>query len=235
VREPLFVALFCLASGCHASVHGDASASANGANASAEADSELESEVQKERATTPSVASASAASSAAPAPDRPLLGARRDLSLVPAQVPGQCSCLRVALGPANLGAFRWKGPVPKVDDQRQLVVALSSEGAGCQNPKGSLGASYWGYRRVGNDIVVYVENAVAAHPLAQGAIIPKPLGNGQVYVAPVSAKLPFGKATNGKGNCSLGNPGLPRTAPLGPDETGAPNAPAPTDDFLSGQ
>jgi len=203
-------------------------------------DAELDAEVQKERAMsapapTPS-GTAPAASSVPPPSDRALLGARTDLSLEPAQVPGQCSCVRVALGPANLGAFKWKGERPHVDDQTELVIALSSDGSGCENPKGSLGASYWGYRRAGNDIVVYVENGVSGRPVAQGAIIPKPFGQGQVYLAPTTKKVPYGKPLNGKGNCKLGNPGLARTVPVGADEVGAPGPGAGTnDDFLSGQ
>jgi len=195
-------------------------------------DAELDAEVQKERASAPPEGFAKAPGTPG---ERPLLGARSDLTLAPAQVSGQCACLRVALGTADLGAFRWTGDRPSVDDERQLVIALSSEGAGCENPKGSLGASYWGYRRSGDDIVVYVENAVAGRPLASGAIIPKPLGQGQVYVAPVAKGVPFGKAAGGKGNCKIGNPGAPRTAPLGPDETGAPVVADSSDDMLSGQ
>ncbi len=193
-------------------------------------DAELDAEVQKERASAPPEGFAVPLSG-----ERPLLGARSDLTLAPAEVAGQCACLRVALGSANLGAFRWKATPPAVDDERQLVIALSSEGTGCTNPKGSLGASYWGYRRSGGDIVVYVENAVQGRPLASGAIIPKPLGQGQVFVAPVAKGVPFGKAADSKGNCKIGNPGAPRTAPVGPDETGAPAVAASADDMLSGQ
>lgn len=211
-----------------------------GADTNAQADAALDAEVQKERAVSTPASNPSAAApatSAVPAAnDRPLLGARTDLSLEPAQTPGQCSCVRVALGPANLGAFQWKGTPPPVDDRTQLVVALSSEGTGCTNPKGTLGASYWGYRRKGNDVVVYVENGVAGRPVAQGAIIPKPFGQGQVYLAPTTKKVPFGKPSNGKGICKLGNPGLPRTIPVGPDELGAPaGPPSPAYDMLSGQ
>jgi len=224
------VLLLCL--GCHASVQADANASTNG-----QGDAELDAEVQKERAAAPPEGTAARKTEADSQGNRPLLGARSDLALVPAQVGGQCSCLRVVLGAANLGAFRWKGERPSVDDQTQLVVALSSEGAGCENPKGSLGASYWGYRRSGKDIVVYVENAVVGRPIAAGAIIPKPFGAGQVYVAPTSKKVPFGKAADGTGNCKIGNPGAARTAPVRPDETGAPAAPADgsADDMLSGR
>ena len=212
-------------------MHGDASANASN-KANAQADAELEAEVQKERATPPPAATASAPPAQAAGPERPLLGARTDLSLSSGQAPAQCSCLRVALGSASLGAFSWKGPTPAVDDQRQLVLALSSDGAGCPTPKGTLGASYWGYRRIKNDIIVYVENGVTGRPLAQGAIIPKPFGDGQVWVAPVTKRVVYGKATDGKGNCRLGNPGTPRTAPVGADETGAPGATGPSDDFL---
>jgi hypothetical protein len=192
-------------------------------------DAELDAEVQKERASAPPEGFAPPLSG-----ERTLLGARSDLTLAPAQVASQCACLRVSLGSANLGAFRWKGTPPAIDDERQLVIALSSEGTGCTNPKGSLGASYWGYRRSGDDIVVYVENAVSGRPLASGAIIPKPWGQGQVFVAPVAKGVPFGKAADSKGNCKIGNPGAPRTAPVSPDETGAPPA-ASSDDLLSGQ
>ena len=204
------------------------------ANANTQGDAELEAAVQKERAVAPPTTTASATPPARTA-NHALLGARSDLTLTPAQAPAQCSCLRVVLGPADLGAFSWKGPLPALDNDRQLVMALTSEGMGCANPKGSLGASYWGYRRSGDDVVVYVENGVTGHPLAQGAIIPKPFGAGQVYVAPVSKKLPFGKSSDGKGNCRIGNPGPARTAPVGPEETGAAEPPSPSDDFLFGQ
>ena len=226
-----FASLVFLCLGCHASVQADANAGSNG-----QGDAELDAEVQKERAAAPPEGTATPKTNGAPRGDRPLLGARSDLTLAPAEVPGQCSCLRVALGSANLGAFRWKSERPAVDDQTQLVVALSSEGGGCENPKGSLGASYWGYRRSGDDIVVYVENGVTGRPVAAGAIIPKPFGAGQVYVAPTTKKVPFGRAAGAKGNCKIGNPGVPRTAPVGADETGA--APAAEDgsaeDMLSG-
>jgi hypothetical protein len=92
------------------------------------------------------------------------------------------------------------------------VVALTSEGTGCTDPKGSLGASYWGYKRNGDDVVIYVENAVKGRPLTSGAIVPKPFGAGQVFVAPAERGVPYGRSPDGKGNCKLGNPGAPGTA-----------------------
>jgi hypothetical protein len=215
VFAPRLVLVTLIVLGCRASVQANAKASTKG-----QSDADLDAELRKERASAGPMVAASARSPGLDV-NRPLLGARSDLTLVPAEVPGQCTCLRVALGPASLGAFRWKGAAPATDEQTQLVVALSSEGSGCTNPKGSLGASYWGYRRSGDDVVVYVENAVKGPPLTSGAIIPKPFGSGQVYVAPVAKGVPYGSAPGGKGQCKIGNPGVVRTVPVTPDERGA--------------
>ena len=225
--------------GCHGSVQADAKASSNG-----EADAELDAEVQKERAAAGAEGTKPDQKAVTNAPadaKRPLLGARSDLALASAQAAtGQCSCLRVALGAANLGAFHWTAETPAVDDQTQLVLALSSEGSGCTDPKGSTGASYWGYGRRGDDVVVYVENGVKGRPMAAGAIIPKPFGQGQVYVAPAKKGVIYGKAADGKGNCKIGNPGAARTIPVSPDEMGAGSG-SPSDesgaggDLLTGQ
>jgi hypothetical protein len=233
VVELRVLPLLVIALGCHASVQGNAKANTDG-----QTDAELEAEVQKERAAAGPDGTKPAEAPPSSNPARPLLGARSDLTLAAADGPGQCSCVRVALGPANLGAFRWKGEVPAVDDQTQLVLALSSEGSGCTNPKGSLGASYWGYRRTGNDVVVYVENGVQGRPVAAGAIIPKPFGPGQVFLAPAKKGVIYGKAADGKGQCKVGNPGAPRTAPVTADEMGtgsAPSEPTSPDDLLTGR
>ena len=86
--------------------------------------------------------------------------------------------LKLGLGQPSDAAFRWKGTPPAIDPESQLIVGLSSEGMTCKQPKGSLGASYWGYRRSGNDVVVFVESGVKGRPLTAGAIIPKPFGDG---------------------------------------------------------
>lgn len=148
----------------------------------------------------------------------PLLGARHDLTLAAEHATAQCSCLKVGLSDnSSRGPFRWKAAPPAIDSSSQLVVALTSDGTGCTDPKGSLGASYWGYKRSGDDVVVYVENAVKGRPLTAGAIIPKPFGAGQVFVAPTERGVPYGRAVSGKGNCKLGNPGVPGAASAGND------------------
>jgi hypothetical protein len=200
--------------GCQASVQGDASVDGqSGANASLDAD------LQAEQSASASSPKGLAANKLTATDERPLLGARRDLTLAPGNGSTDCSCLRVALGAPTLPAFRWKGQAPEIDQERQLVIALSSEGAGCPDPKGSRGASYWGYRRSGDDIIVYVENAIKNRPIQAGAVIPKPFGPGQVYVAPIKGS-PYGKPRAGKGVCRVGNPGPPRTVPVAEDETG---------------
>ena len=201
-----------------------ADAHANSNITQSETDADLEAQLQSERAKEAEESAPSAALVQTSA--KPLLGARSDLALVLERSTAQCSCLKVGLGQANRDAFRWKSAVPEVDNDTQLVLALSSEGSGCADPKGTLGASYWGYRRTGEDIVVFVENGVQGRPLTTGAIIPKPLAGGQVLIAPAEKGVPYGKAVDGKGNCKLGNPGGPRTAPTTEEETGVEPAAA---------
>lgn len=215
---------------CRASVNANANAQFSG-------EAESRADVQDEPDAPTPVAAAAPEPTPASAPagsDRPLLGARHDLSLVAERATASCNCLDVALGPASAGSFRWQGGAPRVDPETQLVVALSTTEAHCTKPKKKQyaeGASYWGYRLVGNDVVVFVEAAVRGRPRTEGAIIPKPVGDGQVWVAPVSKNVPFGKPLDGKGTqCRLGNPGPPRTTPLTPEELGTntePRAPAP--------
>jgi hypothetical protein len=167
-------------------------------------------------------ASSSAASSAA-ASNRVLLGARHDLSLEAGKGSASCQCLSVALGNAQTPGMAWSADPPTIDAGTQLSIALSSEGQACKDePRKSLGASYWGYRISGDNVVVLVEAARDGRPLTNGAIIPKPVGQGQVFVAPASKKTPYGRAlaNDGKGLCKIGNPGSVRTAPFTELEVG---------------
>ncbi len=138
-----------------------------------------------------------------------LLGARHDVMLAPDKKTPVCSCLAVALGAPGDPSFKWQGPAPTIDPETQLVVAVSSEGITCAGAKpDSLGASYWGYKQSGDDVVITVENAKSGRPLTGGAIIPKPVGNGQVYLQPASKAVPYGRPlVTGDKLCKLGNPG----------------------------
>jgi hypothetical protein len=138
-----------------------------------------------------------ASPAAAPGADVALLGARHDLRLAASGKSPTCSCLAVALGMPNDPAIAWRSLVPQIDPASELVIALSSEGQSCPSaPKDSLGASYWGYKQVGSDVIVVVEAARSGRPVTGGAIIPKPIGDGQVYVQPLTKNLPYGRPLN---------------------------------------
>jgi hypothetical protein len=157
---------------------------------------------------------------------RVLLGARHDLKLSAGKSTATCQCLNVALGGTQTPGMTWSSTPPRLDDNTQLSIALSSEGVACKDePKGSLGASYWGYRISGNDVIVLVEAARGGRPLTSGAIIPRPVGPGRVFVAPASKKLPYGRPLDGAGNCKIGNPGPIRASAFTELELGT-DAPA---------
>ena len=129
-----------------------------------------------------------------------LAGARPDLTLSNPRAATACRCLAVAVGQPNDPLFAWQSGAPTTDPATQAVIALSSEGAGCGD---GPGASYWGYRKEGDNVVVLVENAYAGRPVVQGAIVPRPQGNGQILVRPLTPKVPYGGSPDGSGACAL--------------------------------
>lgn len=194
----------------------DANVNGEGASASADADGSAElsgkGELSRSNGTAALVAPGADGTAAELSSSRVLLGARHDLKLRSGKASASCECLAVALGGARSSGMVWSAVPPEIDDATQLTVALSSEGQTCKGePKGSLGASYWGYKISGNDVVVLVESARGGRPLTNGAVIPRPVGNGQVFVAPAAKKLPYGRPLEGKGLCKIGNPGQVRT------------------------
>jgi hypothetical protein len=144
-----------------------------------------------------------------------LMGARHELRLSPQLKTPTCKCVAVALGQPDDAAFEWQTVAPKIDPTAQLVIAMSSEGIACDGePKDSLGASYWGYEQRGDDVVVVVEAAKFGRPITAGAIIPKPFGQGHVYLRPASNAVPYGRPLEpGQAMCRVGNPGPARAAP----------------------
>jgi hypothetical protein len=149
-----------------------------------------------------------------------LFGARHDFTVKDASGAVSCQCVSVLLGPPSSGKLEWQGEMPRTKPETQLVVALIP-GACPDADKGRAGASYWGYRVQGNDVIVLLEEWKTTRPRTLGAIIPKPAPGGQVYVAPVTTKLPYGKPSVGNGTrCGAGNPGPQRTTPL---ESSAPS------------
>lgn len=113
-----------------------------------------------------------------------LLGARRDLHYQGERVES-CECLAVAVGHADDSRFWWDCGAPLLNPSTQLAFAFSADGVPCATaPKGTLGASYAGYSRDGDDIIVEIENARPGYPVVEGAIIPRPAPGGAVYVRP---------------------------------------------------
>jgi hypothetical protein len=132
--------------------------------------------------------------------DRALLGARHDLALAGENPSPSCACLAVVAGFPSNPAFFWQSVVPVIDADSQVVIAFTSDGIGCdRQAEGSLGASYWGYQRVGDDVVVFIENAMPGRPVTTGAIIPRPSGNGALYVEPRDNNVPYGRSMEGTG------------------------------------
>jgi hypothetical protein len=209
-RQQGFAGIALLALSCQASVSADASAKR------ARADSEETPDFDK-----PMTAKQLAAPSAL-APDAVLLGARRDLSLVSAHESATCACLKVGIGAPQSLAFQWQSGAPHLSDDTQLAFAMSSENASCSGePKGSSGASYWGYRISGNDVIVFIEGAREGRPRTSAAIIPKPVGDGKVYVAPAKKNFPYGRPLDGKGErCAVGSSTSKRTTPFSQAELG---------------
>ena len=215
-RGPCTVAIALAAWSCQASVTGEA-------NTRVRHDAEEGPDEAPDFNKPLSAKALAAPSAGAPSFGAPtLLGARHDMSLVIEHANAACTCLKVAIGSASSAAFQWQGSVPRLNDDSQLAMALSSESMPCQNePKGSSGASYWGYRISGNDVIVFVEGARAGRPRTAAAIIPKPVADGQVYVAPAKSKLPYGHALDGKGEkCKVGNVTAKRITPFTAGELG---------------
>jgi hypothetical protein len=194
----VFVLTFALgAAACRASVKGDASVTAGrGDEEAGDIDGPSEQPASGDNADNADVA---------------MLGARHDLRLSPEIKTAKCRCLAVALGTPTNSAMSWRGTPASIDPRSQLVIAFSSDAQQCPGePQGSLGASYWGYRMSGNDVVVVIEAARDGRPVTTGAIIPKPNGEGQVVVQPLTRDLPYGQSLSGGESCPLGNPGARR-------------------------
>ncbi|HVW30039.1 MAG TPA: hypothetical protein VHC69_31980 [Polyangiaceae bacterium] len=158
-----------------------------------------------------------------PAPDTALLGARQDLSFNGATTP-RCKCLAVYIGTPGDSAFQWAGTRPTIDQDTEVVLALTSSGVSCDAGANLAPASYWGYEIVGQDVVVGVEAAKPGRPVAQGAIIPRPAAGGHIYVRPVTSDIPYGRPASGQGDrCVVASLARPEAASAAP----APSASSP--------
>jgi hypothetical protein len=226
--------LALLVLGCGASMSADArmDAELNGQGQAVEADATAKGEVAERDRPLSDQEAAHARSTLVEGEPEPadfaLFGARHDFTVKDPSGSIACKCVAALLGPPSSGKLEWRGEMPKTKPETQLVVALVPDSGECGGaPKGAGGASYWGYRVEGNDVIVLLEDWKSARPRTLGAIIPKPPAGGQVYLGPVSRNLPYGTPVSGNGSrCALGNPGPRRTQPLSAEEssTAAPES-----------
>ena len=141
--------------------------------------------------------------SAAPPKQTSFIGVTHSLTLSPeaAKTPA-CSCIAAKVGdPAN-AAFVWKGPAPTVGEDA-LVLALTSNGVACDREARGRGASIQGVQRSGADVIVSLEEAGGGRPLAEGAIIPKPLRNGELLLRPAFRGVPYARSNADGTLCRL--------------------------------
>jgi len=195
-----FVLALVVASACKASVNAEAKMGVGEEETATDIEEPLAS-----ASTEGPIRAAEPAGDAAPA----LLGARPDLRLAPGKQTKMCRCLALAAGVPSDPAFLWEAQVPAIDPDTELVIAFSSVGAECADePKDSLGASYWGYQTRAQDVVVLVECARSGRPVTTGAIIPRPAEGGHVYVRPVDVSVPYARADkDSQAACELNLPG----------------------------
>lgn len=155
--------------------------------------------------------SSSAAASARPEAPKPSgwIGVSHDLSLADSKSHiAVCQCLAAAAGSPSDPSFTWRGNVPPTGEDT-IAVAIGGEGVACDVTVGK-GAnahtpvpSIAGTERVGEDVIIDVEEAHEGRPTVHGVLVARPGGAGNVIVRARGA-LPFGKPADGtKGACKL--------------------------------
>ncbi|HSC86631.1 MAG TPA: hypothetical protein VLC09_05145 [Polyangiaceae bacterium] len=155
----------------------------------------------KKKSTPAASASGTAKPAAAPtaASEPALLGARHDLYLGKG-APTPCKCLAVVAGSANAAGLLWSGARPTLDASSQLAIAIGSDEVPCDQEASS--ASYQGYVRDGEHVVVRVEAAKPGRPVTHGAIIPKPGQGGQIFIEG-SKGSPYGRGPANEARCPI--------------------------------
>jgi hypothetical protein len=160
----------------------------------------------------PSLAAARPAASASARAEGPRpaawIGVSHDLSLADAKARTPvCQCLAAAAGSPSDPAFAWRSGMPAVDEDT-IAVAISGDGVPCSATVGKGKAAHAplpsiaGMERVGDDLVVDVEEAVDGRPTVRGLLAKRPGPTGSVIVR--ARSLPFGRPEGGgKGTCRI--------------------------------
>jgi hypothetical protein len=136
-----------------------------------------------------------------------------------------CACVAAVVGYPKDEAFAWNGPAPKVGSDA-LVAAIGTEGIACTGE--GRGPSIRAVDRVGEHVVIVLEEYRATRPQALGAIIPNPGPNGGIYLR-AEGRAPYGRPLGaGEGPrrswCRIGKGTGDATPPPRPEPTpGAEN------------
>lgn len=124
---------------------------------------------------------------------------RHDLTMKPqAPADARCGCMDVAAGQPGQTKFAWAGDQPPVSPN-DMVIALRPQA--CQGAASGSRPSIKAVDKRGKDVVVVIEELVVNRPQQLGAIIPRPLQAGELYVAPAAAG-PYGRGAQG-GACRV--------------------------------
>jgi hypothetical protein len=179
--------------GCHAHAQASAQMTAN------PTDDDRKYEIPEPASPAPTGNARPMAVTAPPAPvDRTIfLGVVHDLSLAPgaARAPS-CKCLAVGYGAPSDPKFTWQAGPPQVE-AGTMAVAIAAEGIACNAPGfAPARASISGVERVGDDIVLVVENVKEGRPVMRGALVAAPAGKGSLVVR-ARRGAPYGAPANG--------------------------------------
>ncbi len=130
-----------------------------------------------------------------------LRGVRHDLTLGDEGKPDtRCSCLDVAVGRPQDKRFHWAEERPAVSPDH-IVVSLRTDGSVCPGGNPERRPSIQAVDRVGQDVIVVVEELGFERPQAMGAVVEKPGPDGHLWVRSRKSKkysLPYARRPGAK-------------------------------------
>jgi hypothetical protein len=130
-----------------------------------------------------------------------LRGVRHDLTLrADAKADTRCSCLDVAVGRPGDKRFRWAEERPAVSP-KHIVVSVRTEGSVCPGGNPERRPSIQAVDKVGQDVIVVIEELTYERPQALGAVVTKPGPDGHLWLRSRKSKkysLPYARRPDAK-------------------------------------